>query len=303
MENIRAVLQEMGYVLIENGSHYRSKPLYRDSGSSSVLSIEKSTGRWYDFKERIGGSFDELVRKTLNLPSLDETKKWLSGKVNQAPVIDKDSPLIKEPSVYPAEYLTKLYPIYDYWENRGVSSETLIHFKSGLAMTGKMANRYVFPIFNSKSQILGFAGRDILESDQAVRPKWKLIGKKNNWCYPLFFNKEYITSSKEIFIVESVGDMLSLWEAGVKNSAVSFGLDLPTSLIKFLLKVDILKINICLNNDINNNEAGNKAACQMYDKLLNYFDHDQVRINLPDKKDFGEMTKEEILQWKNKKTK
>lgn len=304
MENIRDILQDMGYILIDSGSHYRSKPLYRDSGSSNVLSIEKSTGRWYDFKERIGGSFDELVRKTLNLPSIDDTKKWLSGKINSEATIEKDdSPLIKEPATYPAEYLTRLYPIYDYWEKRGVSSETLIHFKSGLAMTGKMANRYVFPIFNSKSEILGFAGRDILNHNDSMRPKWKLIGKKSNWCYPLFFNKNHIINSKEIIIVESIGDMLSLWEAGIKNCAVSFGLDLPNSLIKFLLKVDVHNINISLNNDINNNEAGNKAAHQMKSKLLNYFDSNQVSINLPDKKDFGEMTKEEILEWKNKKTK
>jgi len=303
MENIRAVLEEMGYVLIESGTHYRSKPLYRESGSNGVLSIEKSTGRWYDFKERIGGSFDELVRITLNLPSLDHTKKWLSGKINLTSAVDKESPLIKEPLVYPAEYLNKLYPVYDYWQNRGVSPETLAYFKSGLAITGKMSNRYVFPIFNSKSEILGFAGRDILTSEDSNRPKWKLIGKKSNWCYPLFFNKKYIIESKEIFIVESIGDMLSLWEAGIKNSAVSFGLDLPISLIKFLLKIDASKINICLNNDIDNNQAGNKAAHQMCHKLLNHFDEEQISIKLPSKKDFGEMSKEEILQWKNQKTK
>ena len=40
------------------------------------------------------------------------------------------------------------------------------------------------------------------------------------------------------------------------------------------------------------------AAEKGYEKLTKFFDRNQVVINLPSKKDFGEMTREEILQWK-----
>jgi hypothetical protein len=301
VEDLKATLQEIGYSLTDHGSHYRSRPIYRDSDNETVLSIDKKTGKWFDFKERIGGSFNDLVKISLGLKNSTEVEKWLSNKVSFSSDNKQEDHLIKEPATYPLECLNRLFPIYDYWKNRGVSEETLIHFRSGLAVTGKMANRYVFPIFNSKSQILGFAGRDVLSEKNPLRPKWKLVGRKSNWCYPLSFNKQEIINEKEILIVESIGDMLSLWEAGIKNVAVSFGLDIPPSLVKFLLKIDISKIKICLNNDENKNEAGNIAAHQMNAKLSKFFDSDQISIDLPPKKDFGEMSKEEILQWKIKK--
>lgn len=41
MESVKSVLHEMGYVLIDKGTNYRSRPIYRDSDSADVLSIEK----------------------------------------------------------------------------------------------------------------------------------------------------------------------------------------------------------------------------------------------------------------------
>ena len=298
MEDIRDILQEMGYSLIDSGPNYRSCPIYRDSDSKDVLSIEKNTGKWYDFKERVGGSFEDLVKITLKLNNANEVRDWLSKKSIVITPREEVKPLIEEPKTYPQEYLTKLLPIHDYWINRGVSKETLETFKGGYVKTGKMAGRYTFPIFNGKQEIIGFAGRDTFSNQD--RPKWKIIGRKNNFCYPLVVNKNIIRQLKQVYIVESIGDMLSLWEAGVKNVIVTFGLDLSSNVINFLLKIDVDKINISFNNDSENNSAGNLAAQSAYSKLINFFDSNQISIKLPSKKDFGEMTKEEILQWKNK---
>jgi len=81
---------------------------------------------------------------------------------------------------------------------------------------------------------------------------------------------------------------------------VTFGLDLSSKVISYLLKVDIDKIIISFNNDSDKNDAGNEAAKEAYKKLINYFDSKQITVKLPSKKDFGEMTKQEIIQWKNK---
>ena len=37
----------------------------------------------------------------------------------------------------------------------------------------------------------------------------------------------------------------------------------------------------------------------MHKKLRKYFDENQVEVKLPTKNDFGEMSKEEILEWYN----
>jgi DNA primase len=95
-----------------------------------------------------------------------------------------------------------------------------------------------------------------------------------------------------------VGDMLSLWEAGVKNSMVIFGLDASVPQLNALIRLDPNKIIISLNNDEKNNSAGNLAAEKLERKLLKYFDRNQVSVKLPTENDFGEMSVQQIKEWK-----
>jgi hypothetical protein len=44
------------------------------------------------------------------------------------------------------------------------------------------------------------------------------------------------------------------------------------------------------------------AAIKNYLKLLNYFDPNDVKICLPTKNDFGEMSKDDFIKWKKKLT-
>ena len=84
-----------------------------------------------------------------------------------------------------------------------------------------------------------------------------------------------------------------------KNTLVTFGTSLSLAILNYSLKLDPKKIYISLNNDSNKNNAGNIAAEKTQARLSRYFDKSQLKIALPPKKDFGEMTKEEIVQWKN----
>ena len=78
-----------------------------------------------------------------------------------------------------------------------------------------MQNRYVFPIFDNKNNIIGLSGRKL--EAKSNRPKWIHYGKKSKWIYPSFVNKNYIKDKEEVILVESIGDMLSLWEAVSKT--------------------------------------------------------------------------------------
>ena len=161
-----------------------------------------------------------------------------------------------------------------------------------------MKNRYVFPIFNSRDEIVGFTGRYIKEvtGDYKIA-KWKHIGSVSNWCFPLKYNLKEIQSKKEVILVESVGDMLALWNAGIKNTIVTFGLTVSKAITTLLIKLDINKIFVSFNNDDEHTGAGNRAAEEAAQKLLLHFDPDQVCVRLPSKNDFGEMTGTEIEQW------
>lgn len=92
--------------------------------------------------------------------------------------------------------------------------------------------------------------------------------------------------------------MLSLWNAGIKNTLVSFGLDVSFSLVNTIIKNDVSEIILSFNNDAN--LAGNTAAEKSNKKLLKFFDKDQIKVVFPDKNDFGEMSTEEILGWKKR---
>ena len=93
--------------------------------------------------------------------------------------------------------------------------------------------------------------------------------------------------------------MLSLWNGGVKNTLVTFGLDVSEAIVCFLLRINAQKITIALNNDSNSTGAGNKAAQKLEKELLNYFDSYKIKIAFPYQNDFGDMSQQEVQRWKN----
>ncbi len=297
MSDLREILTSIGYDLKDFGKEYRARPLYRDSDNETVLSIDKNTGVWYDFKTNQGGGLEYLIQLTLKLETLDEARKMVP---NLPSLVEKEEkPTANITRKYDDSVLLKLEKDHKYWTSRNISLSTLALFKGGIAPSGgKMSYRYVFPIFNENLEIIGFSGRDILKYEDSKRSKWKHIGEKNNWCYPAFLNKEYLAESKTVILVESIGDMLALWENDIKNVLVTFGLHANKSIIKLLIEIDVSKIFIAFNNDSDNEFAGNRAAEETRKKLLDYFDESQIIIAIPDRKDFGEMTTEQILSWK-----
>lgn len=291
-EAVRQVLQDLGYTLLDRGREYRTKPLYRDSDNDNVLRIWKNSGQWVDFKENVSGSLEDLIRLTLKLKSIDEAKQWVISRGIDASSIEEDRPkaLVSQPTIFDPEILIKLRKDDSYWEKRGISSSTLAPFKGGVATTGKMFNRYVFPIFNSENLLIGFSGRDVSSLTLDGRPKWKHLGDKKEWVYPAQINSKELKSKKEVILVESIGDMLALMENGISNVLVSFGLHLSNKMLYTLIALNPSKIIVAFNNDGSEDGAGNSAAEGVKAKLSSYFDYNQVVIKLPSTaKDFGEM--------------
>lgn len=293
--NVQDVLIQLGYTLMDQGDSYRARPIYRASKNNTSLKIDKETGRFIDFGVGIHGDFNELIRLSLNLKNVEEAKKYLS---NKGVLLVKEKnllPELKGIKTYPPEILANLFQTHDYWLEKGISLQTLKTFQGGVARTGKMKDRYVFPIYNPTGSIIGFNGRD-LTSKHSI--KWKLIGPKAEFLYPTFFNSSFIQESKEVVLIESIGDCLKLWDSDVKNTLVLFGTEISIPQINMLLRTDPNKIIIALNNEPNNENIGNLASKKIQKKLFKYFDFSQVEIRLPSKKDFGECSLDEIEKWK-----
>lgn len=291
-EEFEKVLSSIGYKLIDCGDHWRSQALYRNGDNATALKIYKNTGVWMDFVEPKGSlPFETLVRMTLgdNHKASETLKKIKSDKVYVAPKVDK----IEMEQIYPEECLDKLFPNYKFYEDRGISEQTQTAFKIGLAGVGKMYRRMVFPIYNQDDQIIGFSGRKIDENNNY--PKWKHIGKKNTWVYPAYVKENECSAEidrlSQVILVESIGDAMALYDQGVKNVLVLFGLSASANIINYLSSKSLDDIYISTNNDSNSSQnRGLIAAIKNYLKLAKYFDLDNLTIKLPQNgNDFGEM--------------
>tara|TARA_R110002020_G_scaffold60201_3_gene163433 strand:- start:5481 stop:6383 length:903 start_codon:yes stop_codon:yes gene_type:complete len=293
-DEIKDILTEIGYTLRDCGSEYRTKPLYRDSDNPNVLCIKKSNGVWFDFKTSKYGNLEELVKITLNLKDINEAKDFIKTKFSYENVkVEKEK--LKSRKIFNKNNLNKIIDDYKYWNSRGVSSESLKVFESGVMKEGKLKDRYVFPIFDKMNKLIGAAGRDLTGKTPV---KWKLLGEKSSWVYPFKYNRNFIKKNHSVVLVESIGDMLALWEAGVKNTIVIFGLTVSSRVKQLLISLNLKKIYISLNNDDSTSNAGNEAALKVKKDLLKYFDEDHLQIALPDQNDFGCMNTVEIITWK-----
>ena len=292
MSDIREVLLDLGYKIQDHGREFRMSPLYRDSSSSSVLRVYKDTGWWTDFKENKAGPFEELVRISLGLSSIEKAREIILKKYKFTKA-EREEAKLEHVKQIPKYLIEDLVEDHSYWEGRGISKDTLTIFNGGKSIKDKLYGRYVFPIYNGNKKLVGVTGRDTTNKNPL---KWLHQGATSKWAYPLQVNFTIIQKAKEVILVESIGDMLALWEAGIKNTLVTFGLRISSHLVTCILKLNPDKIIIAFNND-EEGGAGNKAAYKASKFLDRHFDEGVVKIKLPSKNDFGCMNKKEILEW------
>jgi hypothetical protein len=306
-DKIKEILQELGYKLNDKGSYWQSSAVYRNGDNATALQIYKDTGAWKDYVQNTPFMpFKKLLILTLNTNDPKELNKYLNKEETffLTERARENIPKLEVEEVYPDSIIDKLLPHYKFYNDKGISDDVLIKLKGGLATRSQMYQRFVFPIYNQYGQIHGFSGRDL--SGKEGKPKWKHMGKKNNWVYPAYvptskgffideMNKDYV------LIVESIGDALSCIENGISNVLVSFGLNLSSKLICSLIAFNFKKIILGFNNDCDKSENRGMNACiKNYLKLLNYYDFERIKICLPVKNDFGEMSSADFQNWLEK---
>ena len=255
--------------------------------------IRKRNNRLVVYNVLRGSIIGDSVSVRLTLKDEKQTIELLGNAKLEVPTVYTPKETIEMERIYPPSSLERLFPNYHFYEKRKISEETQEAFQAGLAGVGKMYRRMVFPIYNEHGQIIGFSGRKV-DADNNY-PKWKHIGRRNNWVYPALNTRtgvdEQIESTKEVVLVESIGDAMALYEQGIKNVLVIFGLSVNNNIINYLSGKSISHIFIATNNDENSDEnRGFIAAVKSYIKLSNYFDLDRLIVKFPPKpyNDFGD---------------
>ncbi|MCK9267898.1 MAG: DNA primase [Alkaliphilus sp.] len=140
-------------------------------------------------------------------------------------------------------------------------------------------NRIMFPIFNTRGDIVGFGGRVIDDSmPKYLNSPETQVFNKSNILYGLNFARKNI-KDRQIILVEGYMDVIALHQAGFKNAVASLGTSL-TGYQGKLLKKYCDEIIICFDGD----EAGEKATMRSLDTLDEAGCQFRIMI-LPDKKD------------------
>ncbi|MGE5356311.1 MAG: DNA primase [Deltaproteobacteria bacterium] len=127
-------------------------------------------------------------------------------------------------------------------------------------------NRVMFTIHNMTGKAIGFAGRNMGDSQKQAKyinsPESEIYNKRKV-LYGLFFAKNEIRKLDFCFLVEGYTDVISLFQAGIQNVVASSGTALTTEQIR-LLKRYTNNIKVLYDGD----PAGINAAMRGLDMIL-----------------------------------
>jgi DNA primase len=98
--------------------------------------------------------------------------------------------------------------------------------------------RTMFPIFSATGKVIAFGARKIYDDDTVagkyINSPETVIYKKSKVLYGLSQSKEAIRESDAVILVEGYADLISVFQAGVKNIVASSGTALTEEQIKLL---------------------------------------------------------------------
>jgi len=295
MSNVKQILRNNGVkITSENDSGFAQFcPSYRNSKNPMGASINLKTGWVIDWSQDEKFPLDVLIKK---LGGKELSKKDLE---NLQPIFEQADE--KEKTFWKRDSLVHFLPNHTYWLDRGVSKETLDFFQGGVSHSGKLYQRYVWPVFDRHQRIVGFTGRDL--SGEA-KIKYKHEGKSSYFLFGLF-NKlgnstpilSSILEANEVILVEGPSDSVACYDEGVKFVLPTIGLNISRTLMSFLIGINPDKITISYNRD--DNFAGQNAAVKNFAKLAQHFDIEKLSIKYPTGNDLSD-NKKDIQSWVHK---
>lgn len=295
--NYGEVLKNIGYNLTDRGSYWSTNALFRGGDNRTAIRIYKDSGVWCDFVEGNRSlPFEVLLKKTTGKTDVSD----ILNSIHQ--IIRTEKRLLKQETIFPESSLKKLLPDYDYFESRGINKLTQKAYKCGLATGGKLYQRIVFPIYRADKKIHGFSGRKVLQDNE--RPPWLHYGHSTDWFYPYYSVEgviEKIKEEKRVFLVESIGDSMAMFQNEVENNLVCFSNKIGPKMISRLanLGVDIV---FAFNDDSKKEgkakDQGKRGALISILKLIDIVDLNRIWFVTPNKNDFGDMNSDDFKKWK-----
>jgi DNA primase len=143
--------------------------------------------------------------------------------------------------------------------------------------------RVMFPIFSATGRVIGFGARKILEDDpiagKYINSPETPIYNKSRVLFGLFHAKEAIRQEDMALMVEGYADLISLYQAGIKNVVASSGTALTEEQVALLGRYSK---NLTLVYD--GDSAGSNATLRGIDIVLEQ-DFNVRIVELPEDED------------------
>lgn len=135
----------------------------------------------------------------------------------------------------------------------------LIYKRNGKVLD-RFRGRVIFPLFDHRGNVIGFAGRLLPSSKKTEMAKYintpeTSIYHKGSVLYGLDLTKKEIKKKNEAVIVEGELDLISSWQAGVRNTVATKGTALTEDQVRLLSRFSKTAI-LALDTDL----AGDTAA-------------------------------------------
>jgi len=153
---------------------------------------------------------------------------------------------------------------------KGLFAPELI--KAGLVLRSEKHDKYfdrfrqrlMIPIFNLSQKPIAFGGRALKKGDPAkyINSPETMLYTKSNVLYGLNFSRQFIREKNEVIIVEGYFDLISLYQAGIKNVVASSGTAFTAPQARLLARFADMA---CLFFDADS--AGQNAAIRSVDAL------------------------------------
>jgi len=142
----------------------------------------------------------------------------------------------------------------------------------------KFRGRVMFPIFSPNGRVIAFGGRILKSEENTAKylnsPESSVYSKRKS-LYGLYHSKEEIRKLDKAIVVEGYMDLISLYQAGVKNVVASSGTSFTEEQVQLLSR---FTKNVILLFDADT--AGEKASVRSIELLLKQ-DFDVKIASLP----------------------
>ncbi len=245
VEALKVLADRAGIVLPENSSAADSRQYEK---KQLIYKMNKTAARFF---------YDTLTKS----PQSEEARQYFfSRKISAQTIISYG--LGYAPNSYDA--------LFGHLTKNGYKPADIV--EAGLASQrdgkfyDKFRNRVIFPILDLRGNVIGFGGRII--SDAAEHNGFKPPKYLNSSETPVFSKGKNLFSLNlakrekvtEMILAEGYMDVISVYQAGIKNIVATLGTALTEQQAKLLLKY-CSEIVLCYDSD----EAGQKAILRAID--------------------------------------